>query len=100
MTHDLAAELRGYQAELRHNPDRATGAEAEINRVRAQIGARGARLLAAATHADMAGQTLVAAQHRAAAYQIAGAVPPEPSGLRDTVEATPRTTAVRRRKEH
>lgn len=114
MHHDLAAELRGYRAELAtaeqaDDTERADSVRAEIDRVHAAL-ARSAEIqLAHADGYDDSNQGVVAAQHRERAAELAGHVPasvlPESlrhHGIRDgsqetAEDATPRETAVTRR---
>jgi hypothetical protein len=112
MHHDLAAELRGYHAELAsaeqaEDTDRADAVRAEIGRVHAAL-ARAAEIqLAHADGYDASNQGVVAAQHRRRAAELAGHVPASalPESLRHhgisdqetTEDTTPRETAVTRR---
>lgn len=109
MHHDLAAELRGYKAELAtaeqaEDTERADAVRAEIDRVHAALGRSAEIELARADGFDGSNQGVIAAQHRQRAAEFAGHVPasalPESlrhHGIETAEDATPRETAVIRR---
>lgn len=80
MSHDLLAELAGYQAELaRHeqqkNTDRAEAVRGEIDRVIGDITERIGRLLDVAEDYESDGQSVLAAQARMEARRLADGMP-------------------------
>lgn len=109
MHHDLAAELRGYHAELAtalqaEDTEREAAVRAEIDRVHGQIVTKAQQHLAYADGYDASDQGVVAAQHRKHAADLAQHVPadrlPESlahHGIRTAEDTTPRETAVVRR---
>lgn len=77
MSHDLIAELTGYQEELagaKRNDDRAAAVGEEITRVVDAIGVRVTQLLARAENHEDAGEDLQAANARVEAKRLARAV--------------------------
>lgn len=111
MSHDLIAELAGYQAELagaeqQGKKDRAAAVRKEIDRVIGAAAARIAQLLARAENHETAGEDLSAAQARVEAKALARALPEEklakhlralakpPGGTETAVQSTPQQTAT------
>ncbi|HEV2778688.1 MAG TPA: hypothetical protein VGX25_04735 [Actinophytocola sp.] len=79
MSHDLIAELTGYQQELagaeqRHRKDRTEAVRSEIERVVTAVARRVEQLLAQADNHEDAGEDLQAANARVEAKRLARAV--------------------------
>jgi hypothetical protein len=79
MSHDLIAELTGYQQELagaeqRHQDERADAVRGEIDRVVTEVARRVEQLLAQADNHEDAGEDLQAASARVEAKRLARAV--------------------------
>lgn len=111
MTHDLLAELAGYESELagyqqQQREDRAAAVRGEIERVTGQVKERIDQLLDEAEGHEDEGQDVRAAQARVEAKRLAAALPPEhrpaklralypkEAGAEDAAQAAPQEKAV------
>ena len=115
MSHDLLAELAGYEAELagyerQSRTDRAAAVRAEIDRVIDEVKVRIERLLTSAEGHEDEGQDVLAAQARVEAKRLAATLPashrpsklralhPGQAGAENADQAEPVEKAVPRRK--
>lgn len=115
MSHDLLAELAGYEAELagyerQSRTERAAAVRVEITRVIGEVQTRIERLLTSAEGHEDDGQDVLAATARVEAKRLAAALPdehrpvklralyPDRAGAENADQAEPVEKAVPRRK--
>lgn len=113
MSHDLLAELAGYESELAgygRRPERAEEVRGEIDRVIGQIKTEIEHQLTKAEGHEDAGEDLAAAQARVEAKRLAAALPaehrpaklralfPDEAGADDAAQAPPPERAVPRKR--
>lgn len=102
MSHDLVAELGGYEAELAHcenydKPDRAAAVKEEVARVRKAIAEQAEGLERQAADAVEAGQDVRAAELIVRARGLRGALgedPVAPGPTETAADSTPKRTAA------
>lgn len=101
MSHDLLAELEGYQSEQAGyeragRKDRAAAVQTEVDRVSKAIAVEVEKLMAQADNHEEAGQDILAAQARVEAKRLRRAIAPTdaPPADEDAAESAPRQKAV------